>query len=159
MNAKQWLQAIAGHLAEADPENAVTYQANATRAIEALDLQISEIQSTLAPHKDKTFIVFHDAYQYFEARFDLSATGAIRLGDATAPSAARLVELREELKEEGVVCAFTEPQYDGGILAAVTGEGVKQGVLDPQGAKFTPGADLYGQVLDDMATAVADCLR
>ncbi|GGE39699.1 zinc ABC transporter substrate-binding protein [Actibacterium pelagium] len=159
VNGKLWLQAIAGHLAEADPENAVTYQANATRAIESLDEQIKAINAKLAPHREKTFIVFHDAYQYFEARFGLTASGAIRLSDATAPSAARLAELRDELKEKGVVCAFSEPQFDDGLIKAVAGDQVKLGVLDPMGAKFDLGSQHYSQLMDDLATSIADCLR
>lgn len=159
VNGKLWLQAIAGHLAEADPENAVTYQANATRAIEALDVQIKEIDAKLAPHQGKPFIVFHDAYQYFETRFGLTANGAIRIGDATTPSAARLAELRDELKEEGVVCAFSEPQFDDGLVKAVAGDDVKTGILDPQGADIEPGTAFYGQLMDKMTTSFADCLR
>ena len=63
---------IAAGLSSADPENAGAYFANAAAAREEMDSLKAEITATLAPVEGKRFIVFHDAYQYFERRFGLT---------------------------------------------------------------------------------------
>ncbi|MEO1000471.1 MAG: zinc ABC transporter substrate-binding protein, partial [Pseudomonadota bacterium] len=85
--ARLWLGEIADTLAAADPDGAATYRANADAAIAALTAQEAAIAERLAPITGKPFIVFHDAYQYFELRFGLEASGAISPGDASSPGA------------------------------------------------------------------------
>ena len=98
--------------------------------------------------KDKPFIVFHDAYQYFENHFGLAAVGSISDVSAQAPSAQRLEEIRGKLKAVKAVCVFREPQYDGKLVAAVIEDtNAREGVLDPLGAALTPGPNAYQQLL------------
>ncbi|NUH64636.1 zinc ABC transporter substrate-binding protein [Sulfitobacter sp. S0837] len=158
-NGQLWLGEIAGALAELDPENAAQYRANAAAAqAELVELE-TEIAERLAPVKDQPFIVFHDAYHYFEARFDIEAIGAISENDARAPGAARVAALREMVQDSGVKCVFAEPQFNPGLIAAVSeGQGVKTGTLDPIGAELTPGATLYSDLLRGMAESMAACL-
>lgn len=157
-NARLWLSVIADQLAELDPENADRYQANAAAAREALAGQITRLQADLAPMQGKPFIAFHDAFQYFEQRFGLSLTGTVAIGDASDPSPARLAHLREEIIEHKVACAFSEPQYNVGLIeAAIEGSEAVIYTIDPLGAGLEPGAPLYTKLLDDMATSFAEC--
>lgn len=158
-NGSVWLNAIAAKLSEADPENAGTYYSNAAAAREELDTLRIEIDEILDPVRGRNFIVFHDAYQYFETSFDLPASGAISLSDATDPSPARIAEIQERIKEQGISCVLSEPQFDPKIVAAVMdGAEAKTGVLDPVGSDLEPGPDLYSSVLRNLARALADCL-
>ena len=160
MNARVWLGAMAEALAAADPANAAAYRANAAAGQAEIDALVAEIGATLAPVAGRGFIVFHDAYQYFEARFDMPATGSITLSDATAPSAARVAEVRETIVELGALCVFAEPQFEPRLVATVTeGTNARRGVLDPIGASLEPGAALYPALLRGMAASLADCLR
>jgi len=157
-NGAVWLDAIAGELAELDPENADTYRANAETGKAQLATLEADIAASL-PENGTGFIVFHDAYQYFEARFGLAASGSISLSDATAPSAGRISELRDKIGDLGVTCVFTEPQFDPGIIAALGVDDLNTAVLDPLGTfAFEPGADLYPQTLRAMGVAFAECL-
>lgn len=159
-NAATWLDAIAAALAEADPQNADLYRANAEAAKEEIASLEAEIEAMLAPVRGEDFIVFHDAYHYFEARFGLEAAGSIAFSDATAPSAARLAELRDLVAETGISCAFAEPQFDPGLVEAVIEEeGARVGVLDPIGIGIELGPDFYPALLRGMAQAMADCLE
>ena len=65
-NAKVMVATIADSLVAADPEHADTYRANAAKETADLDALIAETEASLAPIKDRPFVVFHDAYQYFE---------------------------------------------------------------------------------------------
>ena len=158
-NAKAMTTAIAAALSQADAANAPTYNANAAREIAALGVLEIEIKATLEPDKGKPFIVFHDAYQYFERRFGMNAVGSISDYTATPPSAARLEEIRNKIKSSNAVCAFREPQFSDAAVSVVTeGSKAKLGVLDPIGAKLTPGRLAYFELLRDVTKNLKDCL-
>ena len=159
-NARTWLAVIAAELSAADPANAAAYAANAAAAdaeIAALDTALAARLKTVA---DRPFTVFHDAYGYFAGHYGLTVAGSIALGDAAAPGAARLAELRAELAEGGVVCAFPEAQHDPALVLTVAeGTDVRiGGTLDPAGSTLPPGPGLYAALLTGMADTLIDCL-
>lgn len=158
-NAVVWLGAIANALADADPDNATAYHANAALAVKELAALTSEINTALDPVRGKKFIVFHDAYQYFETAFDFPASGAISLSDASDPSPARIAEIRGRVAGEGITCVLSEPQFNPRMVATVTdGTAAKTAVLDPLGANIPLGPDFYPQLLRDLAHALKNCL-
>ncbi|MDP5364746.1 MAG: zinc ABC transporter substrate-binding protein, partial [Paracoccaceae bacterium] len=159
MNARLWLGVIAAELARLDPENAATYAANAAAGQADIDALQAEIASMLAPVSDKGFVVFHDAYQYFERRFDLAAAGSITLSDASAPSAGRIAELRDAVATMGASCVFAEPQFDKRLIDTVFADSARVGLLDPLGQDIAPGAGLYPQMMRAMAASFATCLE
>ncbi len=151
--------AVAGHLARIDPENAGAYAANAAGfAAEMAELEAT-LAADLAPVRGRPYVVFHDAYQYFEARFDVPAAGSITLGDADQPGAARIDEIRTRIRDEGVVCVFAEPQLESRLIATVIeGSGAGTGILDPEGAGLELGPDLYPELLRRLVAGLNDCL-
>ena len=158
-NGAVWLNAIAAQLSAADPDNAGAYFANAAAGREELAALSAEIDGILDPVRGRNFIVFHDAYQYFETAFDFPASGAISLSDASDPSPARIAEIQARVVEQGVTCVLSEPQFDPGIVATVMdGSDARTGVLDPLGSDLEPGPDLYNNVLRNLATTLAGCL-
>jgi zinc transport system substrate-binding protein len=158
-NARAWLFAIAEALAEADPANAAAYRANAEAGADELEALEREIEARLAPVRDTPYIVFHDAYQYFEARFGVAAAGAISLGDASRPSAARIREIREVVAETGAVCAFAEPQFAPKLVETVIEDTeARAATLDPLGATLPLGPDLYPALLETLAADLVSCL-
>ncbi|EAQ27452.1 zinc ABC transporter substrate-binding protein [Roseovarius sp. 217] len=157
-NARAWMRLIAEELAEHDPDNAAAYAANAEAGQAELEALSQEIAAELAPVQDKPFLVFHDAYQYFENAFDVTAAGAIALGDAAAPGPARVAALRDMAEARGIQCVFSEPQFDPKLVETVFGDAATHGVLDPMGSQLEPGPGLYPQMLRDMAGAMATCL-
>lgn len=158
-NAKAMARQVAAELGKADPANAAAYDANATAFAAGLDGTSARIVDELAPVKDRPFIVFHDAYQYFERHFGLSGAGSISDVSAQAPSAERLAQVRDKISAVKAACVFREPQYDGKVVATVIeGTGAKEGVLDPLGAGLEPGPLAYQQLLTNLADALRDCL-
>ncbi|MDJ0821831.1 MAG: zinc ABC transporter substrate-binding protein [Paracoccaceae bacterium] len=158
-NASVWLNVIAAQLSAADPDNAGAYFANAAAARAEMETLSAEINTVLDPLRGGSFIVFHDAYQYFENAFDFPASGAISIGDASDPSPARIAEIQGRIKNEGVDCVLAEPQFNPGIVATVLdGTEASTSVIDPLGASLEPGPALYPQLLRNMAATLADCL-
>ena len=159
-NARIWLNLIASQLSIVDPENAGTYFANAAAARSEIEALKTEVNSLLEPVRGKKFIVFHDAYQYFEKAFDLSASGAISLGDASKPSPARIAEIQGRIQEESIDCVLSEPQLNKGLVATVmAGSKAKTSVIDPLGVGLKPGPDLYSELIRNMTKTLVDCFE
>lgn len=159
VRAVPMLVAISDMLSDLDPDHARQYRANsqvATAKLEALNLLIGE---RLKPLADRPFVTFHDGYWYFVNRYGLNQVGEIAVHPEQRPGAASLRALQETIAEEGVVCAFTEPQFDGAIVKTLAGDtDIKVGELDPLGAGLTPGPDLYAALLEANTDAIARCL-
>jgi zinc transport system substrate-binding protein len=158
-NAMTWLNVIAGQLSAADPENAGSYFANAAAGRTEIEALIDEVTATLDPVRDGQFVVFHDAYQYFESDFDFPASGAISIGDASDPSPARIAEIQGRIAEQGINCVLAEPQFNPGLVATVLdGTQAQTGILDPLGSDLEPGPALYPQLIRNLSTALAGCM-
>jgi zinc transport system substrate-binding protein len=159
VNGKAWLDAMAAALSEADPANASTYFQNAADGKAELDALMAEIRTDLEPLADRSFVVFHDAYHYFEARFEIEATGAIRVGDAVEPGPRRVAEIREAIRAQDAACVFAEPQFEPALIdTVVEGTDAEVGVLDPLGADLELGPALYPELLRNMRDSLVDCL-
>jgi zinc transport system substrate-binding protein len=158
VNAGLWLGAIAEALAAQDPENAAAYRANAEAGRAEIAAAADALAARLAPVADRPFAVFHDAYGYLEARYDLTNAGALRVGDAAAPGAARVSELRARIEADGIGCLFVEPQFDEGLAVTVAeGTGARIATLDPLGSGIEPGPGHYVAFLDAVGTSIAGC--
>ncbi|SOH93796.1 zinc transport system substrate-binding protein [Monaibacterium marinum] len=158
-NAATWLNVIAGQLSAADPENAGAYFANASTGRAELQALTDEVNAMLEPVRDGQFIVFHDAYQYFEVDFDLTAAGAISISDASDPSPARITEIRGRVADQGIDCVLAEPQFNPGLVATILdGTEAQTGILDPLGSDLEPGANLYPQMIRNLASALVGCM-
>ena len=159
VNGAAALAAIAAALAEIDPANAESYRQNAAAGQAELTALVADLSARLEAARGKPFIVFHDAFHYFEARFGVEASAAVSAGDAASPGAARIAELREHVAEATPVCAFAEPQMNTAVLQTVIeGQGARLAVLDPLGSTLEQGPALYPQLLEKMAQTIADCL-
>jgi zinc transport system substrate-binding protein len=109
--------------------------------------------------RDGQFVVFHDAYQYFEADFDFPASGAISIGDASDPSPARIAEIQGRIAEQGIDCVLAEPQFNPGLVITVLdGTDAQTGILDPLGSDLESGPALYPQLIRNLSTALAGCM-
>lgn len=159
VNAKALVHEIEEALVEADPGNAATYEANAEAVMAKLDGLVSEVETEVAGLSEKGFIVFHDAYRYFEERFGLEASGSVTVSPEVMPGAERVDELRKTVTDAGVACVFSEPQFEPKLVATVTeGTQARSGVLDPLGAELTDGPELYFDLIRNMAASFKDCL-
>ncbi|MDB5542618.1 MAG: Zinc transporter [Devosia sp.] len=158
-NAKAMVALIADSLSKADPEHADTYRANAATETADLDALIAETETSLASIKDHPFVVFHDAYQYFEKRFGLNVAGSITVSPEVTPGADRINEIRDKLKTLDAACVFAEPQFDPRIVNVLTeGTTAKEGVLDPEGANLDEGPGLYRKLIENLAASLTSCL-
>lgn len=159
VNAGLLVSHIASVLSDKDSANAAKYNANAAAMQEQLTLLASDVDALLKPVADRPFVVFHDAYHYFEDRFGLQAAGSLTISPETMPGAARLAEIKQKLNDVEAACIFSEPQFQSRIVdVAREGTNAKAGLLDPLGVDLEKGPDLYDQLIREMANSFHDCL-
>ena len=154
--AKSIVKIASLELSKVDPANQATYQTNASNAVSELDKLINDTRTKI--NSDAKYIVFHDAYQYFEQRFGIEVIGALTVNPEVLPGAKQLAEIREVIEHEKVNCLFSEPQFNPSIANTIAQDtGIKAAVLDPLGAELEPGKELYFQLINDMASSFESC--
>ncbi len=156
INAKAMLNEMAEHLIENDPKNETKYKSNLAKALKEIDKLTIDVMTDLS--SSVSSIVFHDAYQYFEERFNVKVLGAFTVNTDVMPGAEQLAEIREIIKHDKVACVFSEPQFNPDIINAVAKDmKIKTGVLDPLGATLNPGKDLYFNLIRNMSASFKGC--
>lgn len=158
--AQQIVALTAKVLGDMDPGHQEIYQKNSTRLQQRLERLHEQITAKLAPVKDVAYVVFHDAYPYFEAAYGLNARGSISIDAERGPGARRMSEIRAAIKELGVRCVFSEPQFEPRLIAGIiAGTGARTGVLDPLGSALEAGTESYFQLLNQLADNLFAGLR
>ncbi|MDC0978455.1 zinc ABC transporter substrate-binding protein [Candidatus Pelagibacter sp.] len=156
MNAKAMLNEMAEHLIENDPKNEAKYKSNLDKALKDIDKLTIEVMTEL--NNSVSSIVFHDAYQYFEKRFNVNVLGAFTVNTDVMPGAEQLAEIREIIEHDKVACVFSEPQFNPDIINAVAKDmKIKTGVLDPLGVTLDSGKDLYFKLIRNMSASFKSC--
>ena len=156
INAKAMLNEMAEHLIENDSKNEAKYKSNLAKALQEIDKLTIDVMTDLS--NSVSSIVFHDAYQYFEERFNVKILGAFTVNTDVMPGAEQLAEIREIIEHDKVACVFSEPQFNPDIINAVAKDmKIKTGVLDPLGATLDPGKDLYFNLIRNMSASFKGC--
>jgi len=158
-NAVKIIKKINKELSLFFPENAKTYNQNANQMIKKINQLKVELKKELLGIKDEPFIVFHDAYQYFETSFDLNAVGSVALEGDIASSPKQISFIKDKIVKLKASCVFQEPQFDSKLVKIVVeGTNAQIGTLDPLGVNIKSGENFYLQLLKNMAKSLKDCL-
>ena len=156
INAKVILKEMTEHLIENDLKNASTYKSNLDKALNDIDKLTMDVMTEL--NESTSSIVFHDAYQYFEERFNVKILGAFTVNTDVMPGAEQLSEIREIIEHDKVKCIFSEPQFNPDIIKVIAKDmNIKTGVVDPLGATLNPGKDLYFDLIRNMSASFKGC--
>ena len=155
-NAKEMVLEISHELSELDPSNKSKYEDNASKAIAALDTLIEEVDNSLS--KDISYIVFHDAYQYFETRFGVKSAGALTLNPDVLPGAKQIADIQDLINDKGIKCIFSEPQYNPKIIETLGNDmNISTGVMDPLGAYIEAGPSMYSELINEITNSIKNC--
>ena len=150
------LHEIAHELSDLDPDHADKYNKNADETITAIDEMVNNINKNT--NKNAKFVVFHDAYQYFEKRFGFHTAGALTINPDVLPGAKQISEIQEVITEKDIKCIFSEPQFNPKIIETIAQDtGIKTGVLDPLGSVFEANKSQYFKLINDLAEKLKGC--
>ena len=157
MNAKEMVHEIAHELSELDPSNKEIYEANANRALKSLDKLMEDVGKDVP--KDISYVVFHDAYQYFEKRFGVSTAGALTLNPDVLPGAKQIADIQDLISDKGIKCIFSEPQYNPKIIETLASDmKISTGILDPLGANLDKGNTMYEKLIKQISSSIKNCI-
>ncbi|AQT43347.1 zinc transport system substrate-binding protein [Bartonella apihabitans] len=158
-NARKVVAYVADVLAKKDPDHAEIYHNNANAYDKVIVETEQNIKQSVAPVSDENFIVFHDAYQYFEHRFGLHAIGSVALDPERQPGAQRISAIKNTILQQKAVCVFAEPQYPNKLVdIVIESTPAKVGMLDPLGQSLPEGAGLYPELIANLADNLVNCL-
>ena len=159
-NAKSIVNYVVKELTFINPKNHEIYEENGKRYIEKLNNLDAELKISLSGLQDKPFIVFHDAYQYFERAFNLNAVGSISLrDDIHSVSPNRIKEIKDKIKKTNAECVFREPQFSDRLINTIAEKAdIKVGTLDPLGASLQNDKGLYFTLMRELADNFKKCL-
>ena len=156
MNAKIIIKKVTNQLSKLDKDNSSTYKSNSKKALKEIDNLIKQVKSDI--NKSAKVVVFHDAYQYFEKRFDVNIIGALTVNTDVLPGAEQLAEIREVIEHEKVTCVLSEPQFNPDIVKTIANDtNINMGVLDPLGAKLDKGKTLYFNLISNISSSLKNC--
>ena len=159
LNAKMITQNIVQILSDLDPENAKIIRSNGEKAVIRLNELDQQLRTEMSDVSARVYMVFHDAFQYFEKRYQLNYIGSVTHRVGHASSVRRLREVRKTIKKNKVRCIFYEPQFSPKLVQTViAGSSVKKGELDPLGAGLVPGVELYFTLLNNLSRSLRTCL-
>lgn len=158
--ARQTAQAVYNKLLVSYPDKKSVLDVNLRKFNGQLTETEKNIAQQLAPVKTHGYFVFHDAYGYFEKRFDLSPSGHFTVNPEIQPGAQTLNNIRLKLAEQNALCVFAEPQFRPAVIKAVAkGTNAKMGVLDPLGSGIAVDRDGYTNFLSRLSAQYASCLE
>jgi len=147
---------ISAYLSAAYPKEGKQIEQNLKALGQQLEAAEKVIAEQLAPHREKLFFVYHDAYSHFIARFHLREPAVLHPVEGQNISLKHLAELDKQAKSVEKFCFFVEPQFQRGNMpgfaqsdASVVAE------LDPVGAS----AESYPKLLGQFSRSMVDCLQ
>ena len=123
--------AVADRLAEADPDHAEDYRANAADLRGDLEGLDREYAAGLASCARTTVVVSHDAFGYLQ-RYGVEMEAILGLSPEAEPTPADLARLQDLIREDGVTTVFSESIVSAKAADSLAREtGAASGVLDP----------------------------
>jgi zinc transport system substrate-binding protein len=150
--AKQITIETTKKLIEMDPQHSKQYQTNSDKLLAKLVQLDNNLKSKLSPVKDKPYLVFHAAYQYFESDYGLNAVGSVTIDPERKAGAKSISEIRKKVNRLGVVSVFSEPQFESSLVETIIeGTNVRTATLDPLGSKVSAGPNAYFELMNNLA--------
>ena len=129
-NGVIYVNNIAAGMAEADPENAAVYRANAKAYIaRLLKVHDSAAKAFAALPKDRrTVVTAHDAFGYLAQAYGLNFLAPVGIDTEAEPSAKQLAALIDHLKKTGAGALFVENISSPALVQQISREtGLKIG--------------------------------
>ena len=158
-NAIRITKEIVKELSKINPSKKNMYKKNALVFINQIKENKKNITMEVESIRDESYIVFHDAYQYFEKEFKLNPAGSISLNPEISPTPKRISEIKSKILSQNIKCVFKEPQFPSKVVQTITKDTTaKEGILDPLGSDLSPGKELYINLINNISKNLNECL-
>ena len=165
IRVKRAINDIAARLSVLDPGRGDIFRANA----EAYNARLDELhawtlqQVGVLPMERRVLVTSHDSLRYFAQLYGFEVVGTVipSLSTEVEPSAARLADLVEDVRESGAPAVFGETTVSERLAQAVSSEAgvelvrIYSGSLGAEGS----GAETYIGMVRTNVTLIVDALR
>lgn len=123
---------VADALAGVDADGTATFRANADTYKQELAALDAEMQAGLADCERRQIVTAHAAFHYLARRYELVQLPIAGLSPDAEPNPARLADLTDEIRREGITTVFFEDLVSPAVAEALAREaGVATAVLSP----------------------------
>lgn len=154
-NARVIAERMAADLSRLDAQHAPAYQNNLAAFQQRLTDLDNELKNQLASVQNKSFFVFHEAFNYFEQAYGLEHGGVLAINAEVQPGARHLQEMRQRLEQAGPSCIFTEPPTTPRLAYSLSKDlPIQLQEVDVLGVQ----AQDYEQLLQELASQLKQCL-
>lgn len=158
-NALIMAEFIATTLINSDKDNQEIYRNNLGIFTNEINSISDNINKSLKEKSSQEFLLNHDAFQYFEARYGLKSIGSVTLYHDQKPGAAHIRDLKTRIDEQDVSCFLSTAKASDALLETLFDtKPIKSVASDPLGGQFPAGRDQYLQMIRSTAEQLADCL-
>ena len=156
-NAITMAKAICHQLSELDKNNQATYKENTIKLIKKLRTLKSELKESFSHVGAINYLVYHDAYQYFEKQFNLSSPVVVNENPHIPLSVKQINALRKKISQNPLTCVYTEPEFSSKFINALKKENMHHFQLDPLGANTPMGPSAYFIIMRKLASQFSTC--
>lgn len=126
------VETIRDGLSEKYPDKKATFEKNAAAYIEKLESLNKKYTETLSAAKQKYFVTQHTAFAYLALDYGLKQVSITGISADEDPTAARLAELTEYIKQYGIKYIYFEENASKSVAETLAKEAdVKLAVLNP----------------------------
>lgn len=158
-NAVLIARALAEVLAKREPARAALYRKNAAEFATRIALLKAQQAPRFQGLPTRSFIAYHDAYQYLEPMLGLNYRGSLVHDHDGKPSAKHFLLLSQKIRQEGISCLLGEPGFDEALARNVfAGNRVELVSVDEQFAAAPSSATGYEAGIALMADGIFRCL-
>lgn len=158
-NAEIMARYLADFFAQQDPAHAAQYNANAQKLLSRLSQLKAQIRTRLKNLHTPRYLMFHDAFQYFEHEFQLSPARYVTTSPEHISGVRRIQSLKQHIKQNNIQCIFYEPPEVPSIIQTLADDqAIKVLPLDPVGAHLDSGPKLYFTLIEEIASKLHECM-
>lgn len=159
-NALVIAKRLTAELRRIDAENESDYEAALTLFESELETLNSSIRNRLAQYDKSDYLVYHDAYQYFERQFGLPGGLALVYDPEVQPSMRDLLELRNHLQAKSPSCILLEVDSDVELVnTALENRAIKSEIVDLLGYEIEDGVHSYSQLMLSVTNSFTNCFN
>lgn len=155
-NALTMATQMAKTLSQSNPALKALYFTNLKKLAERLSNEKKRLLKSFH-QSDFNFLVYHDAFQYFETQINIKPLIAISTDEERTPSIKQLRKVNKVIANNSINCLIYNTSTLPSITRSLQKNNMSKIYIDPLGQSFTPGADLYFNLLESLASRYQQC--
>ncbi|MFW2374602.1 MAG: zinc ABC transporter substrate-binding protein [Gammaproteobacteria bacterium] len=159
-NAKIIVKYLVDIFSQMDPDHATHYRANGTQLLSRLSQLKIQIQNRLKYQHTPRYLMFHDAFQYFEHEFQLNPARYVTTSPEHISGVRNVQSLKQHIEQNDIQCIFYEPPEVPSIVSTLVDDrAIKILPLDPVGSQLDAGPQLYFTLIEGIASNLYQCME